>query len=125
MKAGRHTRPAAPLEPAEAMLAAIRSAETAAAARVAAEQENSAQLDHARSQAAELLTAATARAAKLAEQRRRRVRAGVDADAQRELAAGAARAGQLLRSARQYHDQAVQTALALVLTGEERPCSSR
>jgi hypothetical protein len=49
----------------------------------------------------------------------------VDADAQRELAAGAARAGQLLRSARQHHDQAVEAALALVLTGEERPCSSR
>ena len=99
MKAGRGARPPAPLEPAGEMLAAIRSAEAAAAARVAAEQANQAELDDARSQAAALLTAATARAAELAEQSRRRVRASVDADAQRELAAGAARAGQLLRSA--------------------------
>jgi len=123
MKAGRRSPPPAPLEPAETMLAAIRGAETAATARLAAETANRAELDHARRQAAELLTAAAARAAELAEQCRRRVRASLDADAQRELAAGDARAGQLLRSARQYHEQAVQAALALVLTGEERPCS--
>ena len=125
MRAGRDARPPEPLEPAGEMLAAIHSAEAAAAARVAAEQANRAELDDARGRAAGLLTAAAARAAELAEQRRRRVRASVDADAQRELAAGAARAGQLLRFARQHHDQAVQAALTFVLTGEERPCSSR
>jgi vacuolar-type H+-ATPase subunit H len=125
MSAGRGAQAPAALEPAGEMLAAIRRAEAAAAARVSAEQANEAELDDARGQAAALLTAAAARAAELAEQSRRRVRASVDADAQRELAAGAARAGQLLRSARQHHDQAVQAALALVLTGEERPCSSR
>jgi len=125
MRAGRGAQPPVPLEPAETVLAAIHSAEAAAAARVTAEKANRAELDHARSRADELLTAAAARAAELAEQTRRQVRAEADAGAQRELAAGAARAGQLFRFARQHHDQAVQAALTFVLTGEERPCSSR
>ena len=120
----RRARTEVPLEPAETMLAAIRRAEEAAAARVAAEKANRAELDNARSQAAGLLAAATARAVELAEQSRQRVRATADANAEQELAAGTARAGQLLRSARERHDQAVQAALALVLAGEERPCSS-
>jgi len=123
--ARRRVRPQVPLEPAETTLAAIRRAEEAAAIRVAAEKANRAELDNARSQAAELLAAAMARAVELAEQSRQRVRATADAGAERELAAGAARAGQLLRSAREHHDQAVQAALALVLAGEEWPCSSR
>ncbi len=121
----RRSRPEMPLEPAETMLAAIRRAEEAAAARVAAEKADGTARDNARSQAAELLAAAAARAVELAEQSRRRVRAAADADAERELAAGIARADQLLRSAREHHDQAVQDALVLVLAGEERLCSSR
>jgi hypothetical protein len=121
----RRGRPEVPLEPAETMLAAIRRAEEAAAALVAEATADGTVRDSARSQAAEILAASAARAAELAEQSRRRARAGADADAERELAAGIARAGQLLRSAQERHDEAVQDALAVVLTGEERPCWSR
>lgn len=120
----RRAEPAVRLEPAEPLVAAIRRAEEAAAARVAAEKASSAQLDEGRRQAAGVIAAATAQAAELATARRRRVRAAADADLQREHTAADARAGQLLQAARDNRDRAVQAVIEFVITGEEPTCSS-
>lgn len=106
-------------------MAAIRRAEEAAAARLAAQQADQAGIDAARHQAAELLAAASRRAQQLAGQRREAVRADFDAKIQREQAAGAAEIARITQAARDSHDLAVQLAVTFVLTGEASQCSSR
>jgi hypothetical protein len=118
----RWAKPAVPLEPAEPLVAAIRRAEVAAAARVAAETANNAQLDEASRQAADVIATGTAQAAALAAERRRRLRAEADAGLRREHAAAAARTGELLQVARDNRDRAVQAIIGFVITGEELPC---
>jgi hypothetical protein len=120
----RRTAPSSPLEPAGSAMAAIRRAEEAAAARLAAEKADRADVDAARRQAAGLLAEASRRAAELAAQRRQAVRAAADADIEREHAAGVAEISRIQHAAQDRHDLAVELAITLVLTGEAAPCSS-
>lgn len=78
MRLHRQTAPPSPLEQAEPTMAAIRRAEEAAAARLAAHQADQAEIGTARRQAEELLAAASRRARQLAERRREAVRADVE-----------------------------------------------
>ena len=121
----RRPQTAAPLEPAEPTLAAIRRAEEAAAARLAAETADRTDVDAAHRQADEILAAAARRATERAAARRQAVRAALDEQAGRERAAGAARAGRLRHDALDRREEAVRLAVALVLTGEAATCSSR
>jgi len=122
---GRHRAPAQhPLEPAAAAMAAIRSAEQAAAARLAAEAADQTGRDNAEKHAAALLADAAARAAQRAERRRLDVRAGVDRAVEAVDTAAAAEVSRLERAAADLHDVAVQQAVRFVLTGEAS-CSSR
>lgn len=121
----RRSQRDAPLAPTEQTMVAIRQAEQAAAARLAAEKADQAEVDGARRKAAELLAQASRRASELAAQRREEIRAAVAADAEREHAAAAADIGRLQRAAQDYHDLAVQRAVTLVLTGEAAQCWSR
>jgi len=118
----RRAKPAVPLESAEPVVAAIRRAEVAAAARVAAETANNTQLDEASRRAADVIATGTAQAAELAAERRRRVRAEADAGLRREHAADTARTGQLLQVARDNRDRAVQAMIGFVITGKEPRC---
>lgn len=106
-------------------MAAIRRAEEAAAARLAAETADRADVDAARRQADEILATASRRAAERAAERRHAVRTALDEQADRERAAGAAQAGRLRHDAQDRHGLAVRLAVALVLTGEATTCSSR
>jgi hypothetical protein len=121
---GGRADPPTPLEPAADAIAAIRRAEEAAAARLAAEESEQAERAAAERRAAALLEQAAARAAERAEQRRQTVGATVKAEAQRELTAAAAEIARLQQAARDRHEVIVQHAVQLVLTGEA-PCSSR
>lgn len=118
MRIGRRTAPSSPLEPAGPTMEAIGRAEQAAAARLAAAEADRADIEAARRRAAELLAAASQRAGQLADQRRDAVRAELDAEVQREQAAGAAQIEHTRRAARSRHDRAVQLAVTFVLTGE-------
>jgi len=115
--------PPAPLEPAGDVTAAIRRAEEAVAARLAAEKADQAERAAAQRRAATLLAQASERAAELAQQRRQAVRAAVDAEVEREHAAAAGETRRLQRAAQDCRDLAVERAVAFVLTGEAR-CSS-
>ena len=121
---GRQTQAAMPLEPAADAMAAIRRAEEAAAARLAAEEAEQAEQAAARRRAAELLEQASAQAAELAGHRRQAVRATMAAEVEREHAKAAVETDHLQQAVRDRHDLAVRLAVAFVLTGEAR-CSSR
>lgn len=72
-----------------AELERLAAAARLALGQLAAEQEDQAELNDARHQAAAMLAAAKARAAELARQRRQQVRGALDAAAQREVTADA------------------------------------
>jgi hypothetical protein len=113
-----------PLEPAEAALSAVRRAEQAAEARLAAETANRAEILTAHRQAEELVRNAQRRAEALAEQRRQTIRAEFDALTAQEQAAGSDELDRVLKSAHEHEDAAVRRAVTFVLTGEASPCSS-
>ena len=125
MRSRGRAAPPNPLEQAEPTMAAIRRAEEAAAARLAAQQADQAEIEAARSQAQEVLAAASRRAQQLAGQRREVVRAGFDAEIQREQAAAEAKIAQIRQAAREGHEPLVRLAVAFVLTGKAASCSSR
>ena len=125
MRLRRRTAPPGPLEQAEPTMAAIRRAEEAAAARLAAHQADQAEIGTARRQAEELLAAASRRARQLAERRREAVRAEFDAEIRREHEDAEAAIARINQAARDGHDPAVRLAITFVLIGEAAQCSSR